>query len=137
MVRCQIRGAALKVTPTGAENSHFVASYGAPDESLPSLALVRLGLRRLRARRPRAARRRAALRRSGSGLPIGFREARLANPLPGPCAFPIAGQGTGGGGASPFPFADGISGDPAGGATRPDQFERRKQPPAFVAPQDT
>src|SRR4030095_5494675 len=34
------------------------------------------------------------------------------------------------------PHADEMSGDTAGRATGPDQLERRKQPPALVAPQD-
>src|SRR5207245_2668433 len=37
---------------------------------------------------------------------------------------------------SPPPQADQVAGNPARRATCPDQFERREQPPALIAPQD-
>src|SRR3954454_23442644 len=37
---------------------------------------------------------------------------------------------------APPPQADQMAGDAAGGASRPDQFERREQFPAFLAPQN-
>ena len=48
----------------------------------------------------------------------------------------MAGQRARGGGTSPPPHADQVAGDAASRAACPDQFERRKQPPALVAPQD-
>src|ERR1700680_3979855 len=74
--------------------------------------------------------------RSGPGLAIGLEQTRLANPFPGPCFLPITGHPPGGGGTAPPPHPDEMSGYPTGRAPRPHQFERRKQPPALVAPQN-
>ena len=83
--------------------------------------------------RRRGGRRRRRLR---AGLAIGLRQTRLAQALLGPRPFPMAGQCAGSRGTSPSPHPDDMSGDPAGRPARPYQFERRKQPPAFVAPQN-
>src|SRR6266481_8266209 len=104
---------------------------------LPALAFVRICLRT----RPGTLGTRAAWRwlapwRPGSGLTIGLEQPRLANAFAQPCPFPITSQRAGGGGASPPPHPDEMSGHPAGHAARPNQFERRKQPPALVAPQN-
>src|SRR6266436_6210098 len=71
-----------------------------------------------------------------SGLAVYLRQTRLANTLPRPRSFAVTGQPAGSGGTSSIPHPDEIAGDPAGCAAGPDQFERRKQPPAFVAPQN-
>src|SRR5947207_164443 len=71
-----------------------------------------------------------------SGLAVCLRQTRLANTLLRPRSFAVTGQRAGSGGTSSIPHPDEIAGDPAGCAAGPDQFERRKQPPAFVAPQN-
>ena len=129
-VRHQIRPAAAEVTRNRPGFSHFPAR------------------KRQMARRP------APLPAAGAGdapgaARLGGRRGglvpacRLASasrasrtPLPDPGAFAVAGQRAGRGGIAPPPHADQMAGDAAGGAARPDQFERRKQPPALVAPQD-
>src|SRR6476646_4506761 len=147
MSRSQIRGAPAKVTPLWSDFSHFLASTRpSPANGRRSgrreLGFCPLAFARGGGRPPfgvswtRPAWRLPAALRPRSGLTIGCRQARLTNPLPGAGAFPIPGQGAGNGGASPLPDADGVSGDAAGRAARPHQFERRKQPPAVVAPQD-
>src|SRR6266481_3046152 len=70
------------------------------------------------------------------GLAVYLRQTRLANTLLRPRSFAVTGQRPGCGGTSSIPHADEIAGHPAGRAAGPDQFERRKQSPAFVAPQN-
>src|SRR5690348_7936164 len=75
-------------------------------------------------------------RGSRSGLPVGFRQPCLADALLDPDALAMTGQRAGSRRAAPPPEPDKVADDAAGGTARPDQFERREQPPAIVSPQD-
>src|SRR3954447_7844905 len=75
-------------------------------------------------------------RRRGAGLAVRFREASLAHQFAGAGAFALARQRAGGGGRAAMPGVHRVADRAAGAAAGPDQFERRKQPPALVSQHD-
>src|SRR5258708_33200777 len=127
-VRLQIRGAAAEVTPIRRDFCHFVASI------LPGCRPAPLAFGPSRRLWP--ARRRAAPGWRRPGLAVYLRQTRLADTLLRARSFAVTGQRAGCGGTSSIPHADEIAGHPAGRAAGPNQFERRKQSPAFGAPQN-
>src|ERR1700712_3545641 len=147
MVRSQLRAKPPDVTPTGTDFFSLSGEHPRSERPLARLSLRKLGFGPLAlgwvpGHAPlglpgsRSARRLPAALRQRSSLAIGRRQPRLANALLGPRPFPIPRHRAGNGRASPLPHSDGVSGGPSGLAACPDQFERREQPPAVVAPQN-